>query len=293
MATSQLAFAFPEPRLPWEAVPAPAIAAAPLLSRDDDDFPCLHPDAPPPLADRLVAAGLVPDLATLCRNRCLTAKDDDLRDWPWCLPSRLYRYGLRYELHSSLGPHLFVSGEALFEHPFVQRVARMGFEIRVSHSDPSCGWHHAADLMTAEHWRDLLATRHHVPPECIAGAVSHALELLRIDPRTAREVLGAMGWSEPEGRSEALLSAEGLKPSARADGGTALGRTSLGPTGAWLMVHGIEDRWFAKRTGGGGLVMSVEGMARRGVTRDPVSGRIVRVARPAPQRYATICGKTG
>ena len=122
--------------------------------------------------------------------------------------------------------------------------------------------------MTREHWRDLIATRRHTADEYVAGAVSRALECMRIDAATAREVLATMGWAEPEGRSVDLLSGEGLRPM-RVEGETSLNLnpSSFGPTGAWMMVHGIEDRWFAKRKGGPALVMSAEGMARRGVTR--------------------------
>ena len=247
---AQLAFDFP----------APSLRTEPIVRRPQRPF-----------VDRLIEAGVLHNAFEASNNGCLTVPEDHRRGFPWSLPSRAYTYGIRisdhYEGHERRrSQRLTVGQESLLEHPYVAVLRDLGFEVSVDVSQVSqaapTSWRHAVDLMTNRHWQDLLATRRHTFPEYIANAVSHALQCKDFRIEHARSVMTEMGWAEPGDRSVDLLRGQGLQPG-RGDGGFAPNPMSFTQTGAWMMIHGMEDGWFVRRRGH--LWMTPEGIQRRQV----------------------------
>ncbi|WP_237481521.1 hypothetical protein [Lichenibacterium dinghuense] len=237
---AQLAFPFPKPALPWQK----PVEVAPQR----------------PLLDRLVDAGLSPNRYLLSTNRCLTAPAEHRTGFPWSLPSRLYTFGVRIAGWDD-EPRLAVGVEALLEHPYVGHLRGIGFEVDVNEDVGHASYMHAVDLATNRHWEDLLLTRRHATPESIAAGIGYALQYTDLTVWNARTVMREMGWPEPEDRSAALLRGSGLHP-AKVPEGYAPNPRRQDVAGAWMMVHGLEDKWL-KRGRHGHAWVTPEGMARR------------------------------
>jgi hypothetical protein len=233
--------------------------------------------APDPLAELLIATGLVPNHFVLELNRGLT------NPHPEALPSRLFRFPIAFVARKTLDgkSRLLLNHPALAGHPFVQEVAAKTGEMPVWEPLDEFGrdrgalprWWHAVDLMTEAHWRDLLATRHFTDDEAIAGAIGISLDRpAGISVAIAREVLAALGADEPADRSHGLLMSDAIQPAHIIERHPRTGKLipehwpvnvmDRSASGAWLMVHGIEDGWFERRRDGY-LQLSPEGRRRR------------------------------
>ncbi len=233
--------------------------------------------APDPLAERLITAGLVPNQFILELNRGLT------NPHPEALPSRLFRFPIDFEARETPEDksRLLLKHPALADHPFVHEVAAKTGETPIWEplDEFECDrgaqgrWWHAVDLMSEAHWRDLLATRHFTDDDAIAAAIVFALECgARISAATARQVLAAVGAAEPADRSQGLLMSDAIQPAYIVERHPRTGKLirehwpfnvkDRGASGAWLMVHGIEDGWFEYRRDGH-LQLSPEGRRRR------------------------------
>jgi hypothetical protein len=229
--------------------------------------------APDPLAELLIATGLVPNHFVLELNRGLT------NPHPEALPSRLFRFPIAFVARKTLDgkSRLLLNHPALAGHPFVQEVAAKTGEMPVWEPLDEFGrdrgalprWWHAVDLMTEAHWRDLLATRHFTDDEAIAGAIGISLDRpAGISVAIAREVLAALGADEPADRSHGLLMSDAIQPAhiierhprtkeiAREH--WPLNVMDRSVAGARLIIHGIEDGW-AEYARNGYLQLSPKG----------------------------------
>ena len=262
------------------------------LAFDWDATPAVIATPVPPtvsLADRLIEAGLIPNLFLLDLNRCLTVPSDMRSSFPWSLPSRAFQFPVRVHrpIYDWDPPEcLFLLSEAMREHPFVRHVAEiMGDMPEVRFEDGwrghYNGWHHAVDLMTDLHFEDLLITRRFSSTESIACAVVIGVEFGSLDVGNARKVMHGMGWPEPQGRSDDLLMGEGIWPG-RVKREWSINPRGRDPAAAWMMIHGCEDRWFvADRKGC--LNMATEGLRRRGIAVEDPKPRS-----PKPKRKTVI-----
>lgn len=147
---------------------------------------------------------------------------------------------------------------------------------------PEGEWWHAVDLCSDHHWQGLLETRRFTTPTYIAQAVAFHLEISAssegrgkkrpsLSIEHARSILAELGIKEPADRSRRQLLGRGIQPAHIVEKHPRTGKTTSeswpinvmrGPGAAWLVVHGIEDGWFA-RTRAGYLEMSPEGRRRR------------------------------
>lgn len=159
--------------------PAPPIPVAAPVER-----------APDPLAEKLVATGLVPGDWYLHLNSCL-------RDNEWSgAPSRMFLFPVEYVKADRRGDGqsaLLLYHPALADMPYAMRVYELtGIK---PHWEPldeygrdrglNRRWHHAVDLCTKAHWRDLLASRHLTDDALILDAVDFALRCKSIDSKIA------------------------------------------------------------------------------------------------------------
>ena len=242
---------------------------APLLSAD-------------PVGDALLAGGLAASAYVLDLNGSLTAPGEFLRDMPWSLPSRLFRFPIEVCPHHPGSPRkLGLIHPLLSAHPFVRHVeAVMGYPIPPNGAPNDAGytrvglglWWHAVDLISG-HWRELLDTWCFTTPEHIAGAVEFGLHCRaqRFGLRDARTVMQAIG-AEPPGDRHAVLrcfhapSLVASEPKANGKRGTAAeqrqpqtlrvsatqrGRWPVnyaagadGRARAWAAILGLENGWL-------------------------------------------------
>ncbi len=162
---------------------------------------------------------------------------------------------------------------ALVDHPGVlairETIPEPAFWGTPQGDDGYGAWHHAVDLMTPEHWRDLLATRRYTDDRKIAVTLANAL-LIRAMPgkarerwttHLAREILARIDAPEPPDRSRDLLAGDGLSP-ARVEARIVPNIRPRDARAAWIAVHGIEDGYLAYGPGGW-LGVTAAGLALR------------------------------
>jgi hypothetical protein len=226
-------------------------------------FDFMLPPPPParPIAEALIAAGLVGNEFSLSLG--LTNHDEVPA------PSRLYQFPLEYFSPDREGVEgIYLRHPGLADLPFVKRVSEIvGFDVQHREEDEfgrafgDLGhWWHAVDLMTKEHWRHLMETRHLTTDEDIDHAVQFGLEYGNINVEIARTILAELGKAEPEGRSRAMLAGDGMSPWL-ININSNNGKPIKNPTNwalnvrrfdgaAWMLVHGLEDGWFTRRRDG-------------------------------------------
>ena len=217
------------------------------------------------LAETLIAAELVPNTYVLDLNGSLTVPHGMKLPAPWNLPSRMFQFPIVVTGRAEDGTRrIMLRHPRLADHPFAQQVAdAIGRPLDVTDAHGWDGlstgqWHHAVDLVSAGHWRNLLATAEFTTPEAIAGAVAFSLTYAdrqgekkgkaAITTTDAREVMGQIGSAEPPDRVAILRSF--MKPlSCKQDNGKIAwpincGRIE-GDAEAWGLILGIEAGWFA------------------------------------------------
>lgn len=119
-------------------------------------------------------------------------------------------------------------------------------------SGPIARWWHAIDLVTAGKWRELLQTQAFTEPACIMQAVSFGCRYTHHEDRKAsgylsiaeaREIMRAVGASEPEARGAAVRSFAAPSP-CRQDKGNERWPINAGrlcaEDEAWGFILGIE-----------------------------------------------------
>ncbi len=243
-----------------------------FVFEDEPSSPCQREvEQRDPLFDRLAAAGWTP-FGSLRNTHALA------------LPSRLFQFPIEFINDTSLPDEkrLLLRHPLLADLPFVAEVAE---KVRVMPTwEPADEfgrdrgalprWWHAVDLMTNDHFRGLLETRHLTDDKSIAEAVAFRVTGERkgaISTAIARKILAEIGAPEPDGQSRRLLRGVGISPAyikeEKKRGYWAINIRADGAQAAWLAVHGIEDGWFV-RGKGGYFEMSAFGLRQRGLETD-------------------------
>lgn len=219
------------------------------------------------LGERLIEAELAPNGFILDLNHSLTVPYGWTMPAPWDLPSRLFRFPIEVsEARNGRPRRIGLMHPELGEHPFVQHVEGLGFEVDPDGAPNAYGvsktstgmWWHAVDLISAGMWRELLATRRFTTPANIAGAVAYGLDYSshhegrkrngHITTAEAREIMRAIGVDEPTDANAILR--EFMRPTACKSDGSAE-RWPINHAGAearqdraWGRIIGIERGWF-------------------------------------------------
>src|SRR5690606_30888370 len=108
-------------------------------------------------------------------------------------------------------------------------------------------WFHALDLLTDEHWQDLLRTRNFTDRDGIVGGLSYHATYGGLNTANMRAVLAEIGEAEPDDKSEAFLASDDCRVTEALQGKFVGFRHS--PGGAahiWATVHGLEAKKFKR-----------------------------------------------
>lgn len=219
------------------------------------------------LGERLIEAGFAPNGYILDINHTLTVPHTFDLPAPWNLPSRLFRFPIEVSQPRKDYPRrIGLMHPDLAEHPFVRHVeATLGIELERDGAPDDYGvsktrtalWWHAVDLVSAGHWRELLATSDFTTPGDIFGAIAYGLRYSGHDEdrkrngilstQDARTIMDELGATEPTSRAATIR--EFSEPrSCKSDGKTEHwpinGRASSREDEAWAFIFGIEDGWF-------------------------------------------------
>ena len=224
------------------------------------------------LGERLIAHKYVANDFHLNLNSTLSPGYDEVLPYPWNLPSRLMGFPVETQIGEDGERHIGLMHPLLREHPLVKKLEADGFTVEdegapneYGYTHFRNGWWHACDLMTYAHYRDLLDTRQFTTTGDIAHAIAFRCRHVKRDPKhkdgistvEAREILAALGCTEPVDGSVGVLATYGLPQNCpQGDGKKARDHWPVNHArrleteadyvaDAWARVHGLEGGWFA------------------------------------------------
>ena len=219
------------------------------------------------LGEKLIEAGFATNGYLLDINGSLRVPHTFELPAPWNLPSRLFRNPIEISTPRNGHPRrIGLMHPDLADHPYVRHVeATLGIELDRDGAPNEYGfsnrrtgqWWHAVDLISTDHWRELLETSDFTTPGSIFHAIVYGLRYSNhdedrkraphISTRDARAMMDELGAFEPTNRAAIICELD--KPSAcKSDGKTEHwpinGRASSPEDEAWAFIFGIEDGWF-------------------------------------------------
>lgn len=217
-----------------------------------------------PLAERIVAAGLASNDYLLWLNQSLNIEAGDL-------PSRLFHWPVEFVRSDR------AEGESriLLRHPnfasfpFVGEIeskvgVRPAWEALDEFGrDRGKNWRyfHAVDLLTDEHWRDLIVTRNFACDWSIMLGLCYHAQYGGLNNDNTRAVLHEIGSSEPADKSAAFLNSDRVTIT-NCQQGKFVGLDSRDHASIWGVVHGLESKKF-KRDRNGYLRFSPDFLAEK------------------------------
>lgn len=221
--------------------------------------------APDALGDSIVQQGFAPSMAVLDINGSLCVPRDFALPAPWNLPSRLFQFPIEVCGPENGQPRkLGLRHPGLVDHPWVKAVeTSLGVSIDPNGAPNQYGYscaaqaqyHHAVDLISEGHWRELMETIDFTTCSGLFCAIDYGLTYSGDDSgkgrgylstTEARSIMDYIGATEPESRTAALLKFMQPIPSSTESGSVRYpinGRLK-GEDKVWALIYGIEDGWF-------------------------------------------------
>ena len=204
-----------------------------------------------PLVARIVGADLASNEYILAINRAIRVSASDL-------PSRLFQWPVEFVERDRREDG---QSALLLRHP---DLAGMAF---VDEVERRCGvrphweatdefgrdrgerwrYFHALDLLTDEHWRDLIATRNFTDRDGIVIGLKYHVDYGGLSTDNMRAVLAEIDEPEPADRSAAYLASDQVRV-VNAQQGQFVGFAHAPGNAAsvWAAVHGIETKMFRR-----------------------------------------------
>jgi hypothetical protein len=223
------------------------------------------------IAERLLESGLIDSVERLDLNGVLEVPRGFTLPAPWGLPSRMFLAPLSVSGFDGRSQRtLRLRHRLLVDHPFVWAVnlkLDTAIPAESDADDPAGGrravatWQHAADLLAAGLWRELIDTERFSTPQDICNAIALCLLHLPYLPRHghsdtgwARAVLSAIGSTAPTDRAGTVFSAVLPACPIRDTGGQERWPINPGECTpealAWAAIFGIEAGWFERHQSG-------------------------------------------
>lgn len=212
----------------------------------------LEPDH---LVEGMVAADLAPNEYILTINRAIQVSACDL-------PSRLFQWPVEFVDRSRREDGQSV---LLLNHPdlvgmgFVDEIERRcGFRPQWEPTDEfgrdrgeRHRYYHALDLLTDEHWRDLIATRNFTDRAGIVAGLKYHADYGGLSNDNARAVLAEIGEAEPDDRSAAYLASDQVRITNAQQGQFVGFAHAPGDVASvWATIHGLEAKQFRRDQSG-------------------------------------------
>lgn len=209
---------------------------------------------PDPLVEKLIASGLVHNEYLLNLNASLSVARDDL-------PSRLFQFPVEFVARDDdddeSESRLLLRHPDLASLPFVDEIeAKTGYRpvwepLDEFGRDRGSNWRyfHAVDLLTDEHWRDLIETRNFTDNKAIALALCFHADYGRLSNANMRSVLAEVGSKEPNDRSTAYLNSTHVRIM-NCQQGKFVGFQTRDHRAVWAAIHGLEDGLFKRDRSG-------------------------------------------
>jgi hypothetical protein len=215
------------------------------------------PHVPDPLVDRLVSSDMAANHYLLTINRTINCPAMDL-------PSRLFQWPVEFVDRSRRDDGksaLLLNHPDLADLPFVDEIERRSGQRPVWEAEDEYGrdrgqryrWGHALDLLTDEHWQDLLRTRNFTDRDGIVCGLSYHATYGGLSTANMRSVLAEIAEVEPGDKSAAYLASDDCLVTEALQGKFVGFRHDKGGTAhIWATIHGLEAKKF-KRDGSGYL----------------------------------------
>lgn len=210
---------------------------------------------PDPLVDRLVGRGLVANSFLLSLNQAMGIPAMDL-------PSRLFQWPVEFvdrKRRDDGQSVLLLNHPDLAGMPFLEEIeARAGVR---PHWEPTDEYgrdrgerhryFHALDLLTDEHWLDLLRTRNFTDRSGIVAGLKYHADYGGLSIASMRSVLVEIGETEPDDKSTAYLSSDCVRVTNAQQGQFVGFAHDRGNTASvWAAVHGLEAKKFKRDKSG-------------------------------------------
>lgn len=214
------------------------------------------PHVPDPLVDRLVSSDMAPNEYLLTINRALNCPA--VMD----LPSRLFQWPVEFVDRSRREDGqsaLLLNHPDLADLPFVEEIERRAGQRPVWEAEDEYGrdrgeryrYGHALDLLTDDHWLDLLRTRNFTDRDGIVCGLSYHATYGGLSTANMRSVLAEIDDAEPDDLSEAYLASDDCRVTEALQGKFVGFRHDKGGTAhIWATVHGIEAKKFKRDKSG-------------------------------------------
>lgn len=207
---------------------------------------------PDPLAQRIVDRGLVANDYLLRLNQSITKPVQDL-------PSRLFQFPVEFidrERRKDGKSALLLRHPDLAAFPFVDEIERESGERPVWEPEDEFGrdrgaswrYYHALDLLTDEHWKDLIATENFTDQEAIVIGLAFRRDYGGLSNANTRTMLAHIGSEEPSDKSAGYLAAN--VSSVQMLQGEYVKFGTRDESSIWAGVHGLENKTFKRDRNG-------------------------------------------
>lgn len=213
------------------------------------------PHVPDPLVDSLVTSGIAPNEYLLTINRSIF--------FPAVmgLPSRLFRFPIEFvdrARREDGKSALLLNHPDLARMPFVGEIEERTGVRPVWEATDEFGrerdrysWCHALDLLTDEHWKDLLATRNFTTRNGIVSGLKYHADYGGLSTVNMRSVLAEIEEPEPDDMSAAYLASDQVKITNAAQGQfVGFARDTENAVSIWAAIHGLEAKKFKRDKSG-------------------------------------------
>lgn len=223
------------------AEPAPAVIAQ-------------HEPEPDALVDRLIEKGMVHNSYLLTLNQALGIPAMDL-------PSRLFQWPVEFvdRARRKDGESvLLLNHPDLAELPFVDQIeARAGVRPVWEPTDEygrdrgeRYRYFHALDLLTDDHWLDLLRTRNFTDRDGIVVGLKYHAEYGGLSVANTRSVLSEIGEAEPDDKSAAYLDSHCQITEAQQGKFVGFKHDRGSAAQVWATIYGLEAKKFRRDQSG-------------------------------------------
>jgi hypothetical protein len=223
--------------------------------------------APPPpdlLAEHLVTSGLVHNSYLLELNRAIRFPAMDL-------PSRLMQWPIEFVMRSRCNGGeslLLLRHPDLADLPFVDAIEEKSGHRPVWKDTDEFGrdrgadfrYFHALDLLTDDHWLDLLRTRNFTDRDGIVYGLKYRAQYGGLSVKNVRSMLAEIGEDEPSDKSAAFIASQCRVTEALQGKFVGWKHNHTSAAEVWATVHGLEAKTFKRDASGhlrftpGGLV---------------------------------------